>query len=168
MKVHAPWLLCSSWLQRNSEINNTNSSMFPANNDPWFHMFYKWIHEFPYVNSLDSVNKFGVLTRVYHEIMSFSRDDTYQWNRTSSHPVQLVSNSFKIRDNRQNTCIHVNTHENRYCWSGTNYEPVWHVSTGSEMVPCLLGGLFVTGQLLKSRPILYQPNGRLCRQYFSE
>ena len=33
-------------------------------------------------------------------------------------------------------CIHVNTHENTYWWSGTNYEPV---PTGSEMVPCLLG-----------------------------
>ena len=40
------------------------------------------------------------------EIMSFSCDDTYQWNRTSSDPVRLVSNLFKTRDNRQNTCIH--------------------------------------------------------------
>ena len=24
----------------------------------------------------------------------------------------------------QDTCIHVNTHENTYWWSGTNYEPV--------------------------------------------
>ena len=31
-----------------------------------------------HVNSLDSVNTFGVLTRVYREIMSFSRDDTCQ------------------------------------------------------------------------------------------
>ena len=23
----------------------------PANNDPWFHMFYKWIHEFNWLNS---------------------------------------------------------------------------------------------------------------------
>ena len=36
------------------------------------------IHVFPYVNSPDSVNKFGVSTRVYREIMSFPRDDTYQ------------------------------------------------------------------------------------------
>ena len=36
------------------------------------------IHVFPYVNSPDSVNKFGVLTRVYGEITSFSLDDTYQ------------------------------------------------------------------------------------------
>ena len=36
------------------------------------------IYVFPYVNSLDSVNKFGVSTRVYSEIMSFSHDDTYQ------------------------------------------------------------------------------------------
>ena len=36
------------------------------------------IHVFPYVNSLDSVNKFGVSTCVYREIMSFSCDDTYQ------------------------------------------------------------------------------------------
>ena len=92
------------------------------------------IHVFPYVNSPDSVNKFGVSTRVYREITSF------QWNRTSSDPVRLVSNSFITpRDNRQNTCIHVNTQENMYWWNGTNYEPVWHVPTGSEMVPCLLG-----------------------------
>ena len=38
------------------------------------------IHMFPYMNSPDSVNKFGVSTRVYHEITSFSHDDTYQWN----------------------------------------------------------------------------------------
>ena len=31
-----------------------------------------------HVNSPDSVNKFGVSTRVYREITSFSRDDTYQ------------------------------------------------------------------------------------------
>ena len=93
---------------------------------------------FPYVNSLDYVNKFGVSTHVYRETTCFSCDDMYQWNRTSSDPVRLVSNSFKIRDNRQNTCIHMNTHENTYWWSGTNYEPVWHVPTGLEMVPCLL------------------------------
>ena len=34
-------------------------------------------HMFLYVNSLYSVKKFGVLTHVYREIMSFSRDDTY-------------------------------------------------------------------------------------------
>ena len=67
-----------------------------------------WIHVFPYVNSLDSVNKFSVSTRVYR----FSHDDTYQWNHTISDPVRLVSNSFIIRDKRQDTCIHVNTHEN--------------------------------------------------------
>ena len=36
------------------------------------------IHVFPYVNSLDSVNKFGVSIRVYREIMTFSHDDMYQ------------------------------------------------------------------------------------------
>ena len=35
------------------------------------------IHVFPYVNSPDSVNKFGVSTHVYHDITSFSRDDTF-------------------------------------------------------------------------------------------
>ena len=35
------------------------------------------IHVFPYFNSPDSVNKFGVSTRVYREITSFSHDDTY-------------------------------------------------------------------------------------------
>ena len=33
------------------------------------------IHVFPFVNSPDSVNKFGVSTRVYREITKFSRDD---------------------------------------------------------------------------------------------
>ena len=37
-------------------------------------------------------------------------DITYQWNRTSIDPIRLVSNSFTTRDNRQNTCIHVNTY----------------------------------------------------------
>ena len=97
---------------------------------------------FLYVNSLDSVKKFGVSTRVYRAIMSFSRDDTYQWNHTSSDPLRLMSNSFKIRDNRQNTWIHMKTHTggavpitNQYdtcqlvqkwflvCWDGlTNYK----------------------------------------------
>ena len=36
------------------------------------------IHEFPYVNSPDSVKKCGVSTSVYREITSFSHDDTYQ------------------------------------------------------------------------------------------
>ena len=102
------------------------------------------IHVFPHVNSLDSVNKFGVSTHVYREITSFSRDDMYQWNCTSSDPVWLMSNSFKTRDNEQNTCIHLNTHENRYWWSSTNYEPVWHVPTGSEMVPCFAGMTMTT------------------------
>ena len=31
-----------------------------------------------HMNSLDSVNKFGVSTRVNREITSFSRDNTYQ------------------------------------------------------------------------------------------
>ena len=91
-----------------------------------------------HVNSPDSVNKFGVSIRVYHEIMNFSDDDTYQGNRASSDPVQLMSNLFKTRNNRQNMCIHVSIYENTYWWSGTNYEPVWHMPTGSEMVPCLL------------------------------
>ena len=68
--------------------------------------------------------KFWVSTRVYREITSFSCDVIYQRNCTSSDPVRLVSNSLKIRDNRQNTCIHVNTHKNTYWWSGTSYEPV--------------------------------------------
>ena len=111
-----------------------------------------------HVNSPDSVNK-CVSTHGYREIMSFSCDDTCQWNHTSSDPLRLMSNSFKTRDNGQNTCIHVNTHESTYWWSGTNYEPVWHVPTGSEMVPCLLGYLSVihcyrfmhTPNLLKSQ-----------------
>ena len=37
------------------------------------------IHVFPYVNSPDSVNKFGVLTHVYREIMSFSPVKPYHF-----------------------------------------------------------------------------------------
>ena len=33
----------------------------------------------------------------------------------------------------------MNIHENTYWCSGTNYEPVQHVPTGSGIVPCLLG-----------------------------
>ena len=51
-------------------------------------------------------------------------------------PVLTQHDLCKTRDN---LCSHVNTHENTYWWSGTNYEPVRHVRTGSEMVPCLLG-----------------------------
>ena len=58
-----------------------------------------------HVNSLDSVNKFGVSIHISREITSFSHDDTCQLNHTSSGPVRLVSNSFKTRDNRQNTSI---------------------------------------------------------------
>ena len=55
-----------------------------------------------HVNSPDSVNKFRyvftVKSRVFH-VMTCS----------SSDPLRLGSNSFKPRDNRQNTCIHVKT-----------------------------------------------------------
>ena len=90
-------------------------------------MFCKWIHPILWTN-LVCRHVFTVKPRVFHMM-----------TRVSSDPVWLVSNSFKTRDNWQNTCIHVNTHENTYWWSGTNYEPVWHMPTGSEMVPCLLG-----------------------------
>ena len=40
--------------------------------------FMNSIDVFPYINSPDYVNEFGVLTRVYREITSCSRDDTYQ------------------------------------------------------------------------------------------
>ena len=93
---------------------------------------FTWIHRI-------SVNKYGVSISISRDIMSFTRDDMYQWNCTSSDPVRLVSNSVKTCDNRQKTCIHMNTHENTYMywWSSTNYEPVWHLPTGSNMVPCL-------------------------------
>ena len=126
-----------------------------ANNDTWFHIFFKWIHGFnllnSHVNSMDSVKNlvcwhvFTVKTRVFHTM-----------THTNSNPVQLVSNSFKTCDNRQNTCIHMNPHENTYWWSGTNYEPVWHVPTGSEIVPCLLGWEW--------RCTIY--NGWYCTKYY--
>ena len=57
----------------------------PANNYPRFpHSVSEFtsltgsIQVFPYVNSPDSVNKFGVSTPVYHEITSFPCDDMYK------------------------------------------------------------------------------------------
>ena len=70
-----------------------------------------------HVYSPDSVNKFGVFTvksRVFH-VMTRTIETV---------PVLTQYDSFKTRDNRQNTCIHMNTHESMYWWSGTNYEPV--------------------------------------------
>ena len=85
-------------------------SCIPANNDPWFHMFCKWIHEFNWLCSRVSVREF---TRFCEQIWCV---DTclpwnheffpwWQWNCTSSDPWydRLMSNSFKTRDNRQNT-----------------------------------------------------------------
>ena len=68
---------------------------------------------------VNSVNTFAVSTHVYREITSFSRA-----SETCFDSVRLMSNSFKTRDNRHNMCIHMNTDENTYWWSGINYEPV--------------------------------------------
>ena len=74
-----------------------------------------------HMNSTDSVNKFGVATCVYHEITQVFDVMT----RTSETvPVLTQYDLCQTRDNRQNMCIHMNTHENMYWWSGTNYEPV--------------------------------------------
>jgi len=62
-----------------------------------------------------------------------------------------MSNSFKTCDNRQN----VNTHENIYWWSGTNYEPVCHMPNGSEMVPCLLGYFMCTYKYIQNSGVTY-------------
>ena len=66
------------------------------------------IHLFLYVNSPDSMNKFGVSTRVYREIASFSCDDMYQYqsNRTSSDSVRLVTRG----RTRVFMWIHIKTH----------------------------------------------------------
>ena len=57
---------------------------------------------------------FIVKSRVFHVM-----------TRTSETiPVLTQYDSCQTRDNTQNTCIHVNTHENMYWWSGINYEPV--------------------------------------------
>ena len=131
---------------------------YPANNDftcsvNEFMGSTGSIHVFPYVISPDSVKKIIVLTH-WCEITSFSRDDMYQWNCTSSDPVRLVS---KLVQNSWLQAEHVysrNTQENTYWWSGTNYEPVWYVLTGSEMVPCLLSSLLPPFFLFKhSMPV---------------
>ena len=105
----------------------------PATNDPWFHMFCKWIHEYNWLNSRVSIrlihwtlrtnllrrHVFTVKSRVFH-VMTHASETI---------PVLTQYDLCQTRDYRQNTCIRVNTHENTYWWSGTNYEPVWHVPT---------------------------------------
>ena len=118
----------------------------PANNDPWFHMFCKRIHEFNWLNSRVSVREFaGFCEQIWCvDTCLLWNHELFTWWHIPVKPYQFWPsttrvNSFKTRDNTQNTCIHVNTHVNTYWWSSTNYEPVCHVPTGSEMVPCLLG-----------------------------
>ena len=57
---------------------------------------------FPYVHSPDSVNKFGVSTRAYHEIISFSRNDTYH---STSETVSVLPqyDSFQIHSKLMTT-----------------------------------------------------------------
>ena len=58
----------------------------PANNDPWFHMFCKWIHKFNWPNSHG-------FTRFCEQIWC---DDTCQWNRTSTDIVHIVQNLWQF------------------------------------------------------------------------
>ena len=88
-----------------------------------------------HVNSPDSVNKFDVSIRVSREITSF-----FTWWHVPVNPYQFWPSTTRVKlvttgRTRVFTWIHV---KNTYWWSGTNYEPVWHLPTGSEMVPCLL------------------------------
>ena len=89
------------------------------------------------MNSPDYLNKFGMSTFVYHEITSF----VYMMTRTSETiPVLTQYDSCQTGSKgrtRVFTRIHMKTHTGGS--SGTNYEPVWHVPTSSEMVPCLQG-----------------------------
>ena len=113
-----------------------------ANKDPWFHMFCKWIHQFNWLNSREFT---GFCEQIWcvnkclqwnHEFFTWWHvpGKPYQfWPSTTR--VKLVQNSWQQAED----VYSVNTHENMYWWSGTNYEPVWHVPTGSEIVPCLLG-----------------------------
>ena len=109
-----------------------------------FHMFCKWIHEFNWLNWHVSVREFtGFCEQIWcvntclpwnHELIC------HMMSRSSDIvPVLTQYDSCQTYDNRQNMCIHVNTQENTYWWSGTNYEPVRHGPTGSEIFPCLLG-----------------------------
>ena len=67
-------------------------------------MFCKWIHEFNWLNSRVSV----------HEIMSFSRHDTYQWNHTSSDPASDSRQTHSKLMTTGRTCVftwlHIKTH----------------------------------------------------------
>ena len=89
-----------------------------------------------HVNSPDSVNKFGVSIRVSGEITSF-----FTWWHVPVNPYQFWPSTTRVKlvQNLWQPAEHVYSRENTYWWSGTNYEPVWHLPTGSEMVPCLLG-----------------------------
>jgi len=108
------WLvLCRADLDVHVHTQQTTTCDFTCSVSE-FTCFHAWIYQILLTNLV-----------CRHVFIVKSRDDTYQWNRTSSDPVRLMSNLFKTRDNRQNTCIHMNTHENTYWWSGTSYEPVW-------------------------------------------
>ena len=64
--LHIKWanLLAATRQQVKQHGNSSNSSIigwtyiYPANNDPWFHMFFKWINEFNWLNSHVSVHEF--------------------------------------------------------------------------------------------------------------
>ena len=124
----------------------------PANNDPWFHMFCEWIHKFNWLNSREFT---GLCEHIWcvdtclpwnHEFSTWWHVPvkSYQfWPRMTRD--KLVQNLWQ----KQNRCIHVNTHENTYRWSGTNYEPVWHVPIGLKN-----GSLFAGIYLDKMATIL--------------
>ena len=79
---------------------------YPANNDPWFHMFCKWIHEFNCLNSRVSVGEFtGFCEQIWcvdtclpwnHEVFTWWHVpvNPYQfWPSTTC--VKLVQNSWQ-------------------------------------------------------------------------
>ena len=93
------------------------------------------IHVFPYVNSPDSVNKFDVSTHVCmstHQICSqyplTVKSLVFHVMTCTSETVPVLTKydscqtHSKLVTTGSNTCIHVNTHENTYWWSGIRYQ----------------------------------------------
>ena len=99
-----------------------NKTYYPANNDPWFHpLLYMWIHEFNWLNSNVSVCEF---TRFCEQIwcrhvFTMKSEKFFTWWHVPLKQYQFWPSTTRVKlvqncDNRQNMCIHVNTHENTY------------------------------------------------------
>ena len=101
------------------------------------------IHVFPYMNSPDSKEQIWCVNTCSlwnHEFFKWWHVPVkpYQFWPSTTRTVKIVQNSWQQAEHVYSREI-MNIQENTYWWSGTNYEQLWHVPTGSEMIPCLLG-----------------------------